>query len=148
MADSIDDVPLEEACRRCGAFCCTYYALPLDDPEDKDDYDDMRWFLMHPGNYIYVEDDDWYLNITANCKYLARDGRCLSYEKRPRICREHGNGEDPCEFYSDYQYEHIFHEPEDVERFAVRELELSRLEVTDWFIYDDEDFWQKRGEEE
>ena len=104
MASKIDQVPIEEACRRCGSFCCTYYALPLDDPEDKDDFDDFRWFLMHGGNYIYIEDAEWYLNIASPCKNLGPEGLCKAYDKRPRICREHGKGEEPCEFYIDYQY--------------------------------------------
>ena len=144
MPRRIEEVPLREACKRCGSFCCTYYALPLDEPESKEDYDDFRWFLMHPGNYIYQEDGDWYLNIYAPCKYLAGDGRCKVYEKRPRICREHGNGEEPCEFYSDYEYEVMFFEPEDVERYAVEKLRLRREDVKDWFIYEDERYWRRR----
>lgn len=145
MTDSINNVPLEEACRHCGAFCCTYYALPLDDPENKRDFDDMRWFLMHPGNYVYVEDGEWFLNIAANCKFLAADGRCEAYEKRPQICREHGNGEDPCEFHADYQYDDLFCEVKDMERYAVEALHLTRSKVKDWFIHDDEEFWKKHG---
>ncbi|MBN1809535.1 MAG: YkgJ family cysteine cluster protein [Planctomycetes bacterium] len=139
MAESGHD--LADACRKCGSYCCTYYALPLDEPEDKNDYDDLRWFLMHEGNYIYIEDGDWYLNVMARCGYLLPSGRCAAYRMRPRICREHGGVEDPCEYYSEYTFEKTFLSPEEIEKHAVAMLGLDRDEVEGWFIHEDEGFW-------
>ena len=135
---------LAAACGKCGSYCCTYYALPLDEPEDKGDFDDLRWFLMHEGSYVYVEDGDWYLNVTARCRYLLPSGKCRAYEFRPRICREHGVGKEPCEFFSDYQFDEMFTSPEQVEEFAVRELKLSRKDVSGWMISENAGFWKKR----
>ena len=46
-------------CVKCTGLCCRYFALPLDDPEDWDDFDDIRWYLCHvsqsPGSAATVE---------------------------------------------------------------------------------------------
>ena len=35
------------ACTKCTGLCCRYFALPIDTPEEWDDYDDIRWYLCH-----------------------------------------------------------------------------------------------------
>jgi Fe-S-cluster containining protein len=78
----------ENQCDGCIALCCRYFALPIDTPEDKGDYDDIRWYLCHKDITVFVEKGDWYINIENRCKYLsAKDNRCRIYKKRPRICR-------------------------------------------------------------
>ena len=75
-------------CNKCTGLCCRYFALPIDTPEDKGDYDDIKWFLCHKGITVFVEDGDWYINIKNKCKYLSdKDYTCKIYNKRPRICR-------------------------------------------------------------
>jgi Fe-S-cluster containining protein len=74
-------------CDRCTGLCCRYFALPIETPEDKEDYDDIRWYLCHNGITIFVEDGDWYINIKNKCKFLADDYTCRIYNKRPKICR-------------------------------------------------------------
>ena len=75
-------------CDQCTGLCCRYFALPIETPEDKEDYDDIRWYLCHKGITVFVEDGDWYLNIKNRCKYLSeRDYRCKIYDKRPNICK-------------------------------------------------------------
>ena len=34
-------------CTECEGLCCRYFALPIETPEDWDDYDDIRWYLAH-----------------------------------------------------------------------------------------------------
>ena len=50
------------ACTRCTGLCCRYFALPLENPEDWKDYDDIRWFLCHEHTSVFVEDGEWYKN--------------------------------------------------------------------------------------
>jgi Fe-S-cluster containining protein len=137
-----DEGNLSDACKKCGSFCCTYYALPLETPETKEDYDDLRWFLMHEGNYICVEDGAWYLNIGSKCKNLLPEGKCAAYDKRPKICRKHGHKGEACEFFGEYEYEERFHTPEEIEWYAVREMGLKREEVKGWYVHEDEEFWK------
>ncbi len=75
-------------CGKCAGLCCRYFALPIETPEDKGDYDDIRWYLCHKNITVFVEDGDWYLNINNKCKYLfEKDYKCEIYNKRPRICK-------------------------------------------------------------
>ena len=77
-------------CHDCTGLCCRYMALPVDTPVDREDFDDIRWYLIHRGVSVFVDKDDWYINIKNKCKYLsAKNHRCKIYEKRPKICREH-----------------------------------------------------------
>jgi Fe-S-cluster containining protein len=93
-------------CDKCTGLCCRYFALPIDTPETRDDYDDIRWYLCHEGVSVFVEDGDWYLNITkCKCRHLSeKDHRCLIYDRRPKICRKYRH--DNCDFVQgEYDYE-------------------------------------------
>jgi Fe-S-cluster containining protein len=77
-------------CDKCSGLCCRYFALPIETPEDRGDYDDIRWYLCHKDITVFVEDGDWYINIKNKCKHLSeKDNRCKIYDKRPRICRQY-----------------------------------------------------------
>lgn len=95
-------------CDKCTGLCCKYLALPIETPEDWDDYDDIRWYLVHEDITVFVEDDDWYININNKCKHLSeKKHRCEIYDIRPKICR--GYDSDSCDFTSDeYNYELYF----------------------------------------
>ncbi|MCK4888257.1 MAG: YkgJ family cysteine cluster protein, partial [Planctomycetes bacterium] len=92
-------------CERCSGLCCRYFALPIETPEDRDDYDDIRWYLCHEGTSVFVEDGDWYINIQNKCKYLSeKTYKCINYEKRPKICRKYTT--DDCDLVEgEYDYE-------------------------------------------
>ncbi|MFC1452731.1 YkgJ family cysteine cluster protein [Verrucomicrobiota bacterium] len=94
-----DGSPTTAACVECGAKCCRYVALQIDDPTCKRDYDNIRWYLMHKGVFVFVDHEgDWYIEFETDCSRLGSDGLCRRYEERPRICREHGGGARlPCE---------------------------------------------------
>ena len=75
-------------CGKCSGLCCRYFALPIETPEDKEDYDDIRWYLCHKDVTVFVEEGDWYININNKCKHLCeKDYHCKIYNKRPKICR-------------------------------------------------------------
>ena len=91
-------------CEHCTGVCCSYVALPIEEPETRSDFDDIRWYLLHQNISIFVEDGDWYINIATRCRYLQPDGRCGTYATRPRICRQYS--EDNCDYHSgDYGWE-------------------------------------------
>jgi len=74
-------------CKKCTALCCRYFALPIETPHTKKDYDDIRWYLCHKDVTVFVEDGDWYINIKNKCRYFSeKDYRCKIYDKRPGIC--------------------------------------------------------------
>lgn len=94
-------------CEHCTAACCRYLALPLDVPTTSRDYDDMRWYIMHKGISIFVEEGDWYIQIETACKNLGADNMCTIYETRPEICEEYKA--DGCDYASGaYGYDHLF----------------------------------------
>lgn len=92
-------------CDKCTGLCCRYFALPIETPEDKEDYDDIRWYLCHEDVTVFVEDGDWYINVNNNCRHLSdKSYKCEHYDKRPRICR--GYSTNDCDFIEgEYDYE-------------------------------------------
>jgi len=104
-------------CEACTGLCCRYFALPIETPEDRGDYDDIRWFLCHKGISVFVEDGDWYINIENRCRHLSnKDNRCMIYNKRPRICR--GYSHDDCDFVEgEYDYELHFTDDRQMEEY-------------------------------
>jgi len=111
--------PAKILCRQCAGLCCRYFALPIDTPKTRADFDDVRWYLAHEGISVFVEDGDWYLNIAARCRFLDPDNRCGIYPRRPRICR--GYEHDACDFHSgDYGYELHFTCLEDLDDHLAR----------------------------
>ena len=92
-------------CEKCTGLCCRYFALPIETPEDRGDYDDIRWYLCHKDITVFVEDGDWYINMNNKCKHLSKkDYRCKIYNKRPRICRQYRHKD--CDFVEgEYDYE-------------------------------------------
>lgn len=96
----------KDPCGGCTGLCCRYFALPIETPEDWDDYDDIRWYLSHEEVTVYVEKGDWYLNVKNKCRYLNGDHRCHNYAMRPKICRTYHPKD--CDRISD-QYGHDLH---------------------------------------
>lgn len=97
-------------CHLCNAACCRYFALQIDKPKAKQDFDHIRWYLCHEGVAVWVDDGDWYLEVRTVCRHLQPDNLCGIYETRPQICRDYGlPGEDPCEFFTkDMEYDLFF----------------------------------------
>ncbi|MBI1827004.1 MAG: YkgJ family cysteine cluster protein [Planctomycetes bacterium] len=103
-------------CEHCTAACCRYVAVPLDKPRRPKDYDDVRWYLMHDGITVFIEDGDWYIQFQTKCRNLQLDHRCGIYTERPVICRDYEPGE--CDYVGGgYGYEAIFTRPEQVDDY-------------------------------
>ncbi len=98
MADKNHDLP----CDRCGAGCCRYVAVEIDEPTSKRDYDHIRWYLLHNNVHVFADHEGyWYVEFETDCGSLDAEARCGSYERRPRICRHHGEKDATCEFMDD-----------------------------------------------
>jgi len=112
-----EDVPEGESlCDHCTAKCCRYFALPIETPETYEDFEFIRWYLLHDRASVFSEDDTWYLLVHTECKHLGEDNRCGIYETRPTICREYST--DNCEYEDDWTYDRYFETPEQVQEYA------------------------------
>jgi Fe-S-cluster containining protein len=103
-------------CEHCTATCCRYIALPLDKPGTAADFDDLRWFLIHEGVSVFVEDGDWYIALETPCRHLQPDHHCAIYATRPAICRRYSTAD--CDYHSgDYGWQQHFTCPEHLEEY-------------------------------
>lgn len=107
--------PGESLCDHCTAKCCKYFALPIDTPTERQDFDYIRWYLLHNGASVFVDEGTWYLLVHSPCRHLQADNRCGIYETRPQICRDYTT--DKCEYEDDWVYEQYFETPEQVEEY-------------------------------
>jgi uncharacterized protein len=107
--------PGQSLCDHCIAKCCRYFALPLDTPKRRKDFDTIRWFLLHDKTSIFVEKGTWYLQVHTECRQLLSDNRCGIYETRPQICRDHSTVN--CEYEDDWVYDLFFEAPEQLEEY-------------------------------
>lgn len=77
-------------CGRCTALCCSYFALEIDTPTEPEDFENLRWYILHEDTQLFVDDEVWYLQIFRKCQWL--DGnKCGRYDDRPTICREYSD---------------------------------------------------------
>ncbi len=110
-------VPADDnLCTYCTAKCCRYFALPIDAPNSRKEFDYIRWYLLHEHATVFVEEDTWYLLVHTQCKHLLDDHRCGIYETRPQICREYKT--DNCEYDDSWVYDHYFETPEQVDEYV------------------------------
>ncbi len=95
-------------CDACGGSCCRYVAIEIDRPTTKQDYDHIRWYLLHRDVSVFIDHDrKWYIEFRTPCEKQREDNRCGIYNRRPKICRDHGNVEGECEYY-DSPYREYF----------------------------------------
>jgi uncharacterized protein len=108
--------PGEVLCQYCSAKCCRYFALPLDQPDTLEDWEFVRWFLLHEGATIFKEEGQWYLLVHTVCKHLQSDNRCGIYDTLPPICREYST--ENCEYDDDWLYEQYLETSEQVGEYC------------------------------
>ncbi len=106
----------ENLCDFCTARCCRYFALPIDKPTTWEDFDHIRWYMIHGSTSIFVEDDTWYLMVMADCQHLLEDHRCGIYHDRPQICRSYST--DNCEYDDDSCYDKLFEAADQIWEYA------------------------------
>src|SRR6188474_3025728 len=91
-------VPQMKICGQlCGARCCRYVTISIDPPRSAEDWDEIRWWLLHAGVSVYRDEEgDWAVCVETRCSNLTSDNLCGVWPNHPTICQEH----DPtiCEF--------------------------------------------------
>lgn len=110
------DVPPEQLCSFCNGKCCRYFALPIDKPTNYEDFDVVRWYLLHEKTSVFVEDGTWFLLVQNVCSALDENNRCRVYPSRPQICREYSPKK--CEYDDLFLFEQYFETPEQIEDYA------------------------------
>ncbi|MBN2446564.1 MAG: YkgJ family cysteine cluster protein [Phycisphaerae bacterium] len=116
-------------CEHCVGYCCRHIALPIEEPTDRSDFDDIRWYLLHEGVTVFVEDGEWYIHIETPCRHLQADHLCGTYETRPQICRDYTT--ENCDYHSgDYGWEQHFACAEHLDAF-VEEFFRGKKELND-----------------
>lgn len=116
MSENIDPM-----CRQCQAKCCRYFCFQIDEPDSFEEFENLRWFMLHEGISIHIDEGNWFISIDNKCKYLADDGRCLNYDSRPAICRKYTT--DGCDATGgDYEYDEQFETAEQVAAYARKKL--------------------------
>lgn len=103
-------------CTYCPAKCCRYFALPIDTPTEMEDFEFIRWFLLHERATVFIENGEWYLLVYSKCKHLRDDNLCGIYEIRPQVCRDYTT--DKCEYEDDWVYDHYFETAEQIQEYA------------------------------
>ena len=107
----------DNPCENCDAHCCKYVAIEIDEPDDGDDFDTLRWYVSHNGCSVYREEGKWYFEVITPCEHLDEKNRCRIYPRRPSICGDHAT--DNCEMTSDdFAWEVRLETIEDVEDYA------------------------------
>jgi uncharacterized protein len=92
-------------------------AMEIHRPVTKTDYDHVRWYLAHDQVHIFVDHDrKWFVEFKSPCSFLDGKNRCTVYGNRPKICRNHGNLKDECEYF-DIPYRHYFESIESFETY-------------------------------
>ena len=119
-----------EECKNCGK-CCKYVAIQIDCPEDLEDFENIKWYVIHKNVNVFVnEDDEWYIEFLTECEFLGENNKCMNYENRPTICRKYDA--DTCLFNNeDYNEKFTFKKIEDVENYIENIFKKSLHEVSD-----------------
>ncbi len=111
----------EDLCRKCGAKCCQYFCFEIDEPDDVDEFEDVRWYICHEGTTVHIDEGTWYISIMNRCNMLDDNDQCTSYDNRPLICRKYDL--DNCDqTMGDYGYDEEFKTPDELEAYARQKL--------------------------
>ncbi|MBT3405254.1 hypothetical protein HN832_04730 [archaeon] len=102
-------------CEGCDAKCCKHVAVEIDEPEEKEDFENIKWYVCHKNVNVFVEESKWYVEFLTPCEHLMENNKCHIYSQRPKICCEYS--EEDCVFEG-YKDELIFKTIEDVEKYV------------------------------
>ena len=111
-----DVKPGEVLCQFCTARCCGYFALPMETPTERKDFENIRWFMLHGHVTVFVDSGTWFLCVHNKCDHLRPDNLCGIYETRPQICRDYTT--DKCEYDNDGVYDQLFETPDQIQEYA------------------------------
>lgn len=117
--------PMNENCEKCGARCCRYFCFEIEKPDTFEQFENVRWYLMHKNVSIHIDTEgDWYIRVDNRCNHLVQTPqgpRCDDYANRPNVCRRFSPEE--CDFtQGEYEVEELFNKPEELAAYARRML--------------------------
>ncbi len=112
--------PGEVLCSYCTARCCRYFAMQIDTPTTRQQFDHIRWYMLHGPFSVFVDGETWFLVVPGDCKHIQPDYRCGIYETRPDICRAYTT--DECEYDNNGIYDQYFETPEQLWEYALAML--------------------------
>ena len=74
-------------CRECGAKCCKFISISIDEFPEEMDSSPERYFNLH--EHVRVVDTRYgrEVVILSRCTALAEDNTCRIYGDRPDMCR-------------------------------------------------------------
>jgi uncharacterized protein len=108
--------PGEVLCSYCTALCCRYFTMPVTTPKNWEDFDTLRWYMMHGRTSLFVEDESWYLIVFGDCENLLSDNRCGIYHDRPAVCSAYST--EVCEYDNDFVFEKYFETADQIWEYA------------------------------
>lgn len=79
-------------CFECKGYCCKYVTVDIESPSDWEDYDEIRWYIIHKNVIVYKPEDeeDWKIEFRTPCEYLNKKKNiCKQYKNRPDVCIEY-----------------------------------------------------------
>ncbi|RPI58967.1 MAG: hypothetical protein EHM48_09600 [Planctomycetaceae bacterium] len=116
---------MSNLCKKCDARCCRYFCFEIDKPETYEEFENIRWYLLHEHISVHIDGEgDWCIMIENPCLNFIRSGkggRCADYDNRPLICRKYAAGS--CDFAKGgYDFEELFNTAAELEAYACRML--------------------------
>jgi len=108
-------------CHKCDSLCCRDVSISLDTPKDKDDFDEIKWLIMHKQVSVYIDNEsDWLVEFNTDCKNLDDDGLCKIHKDRPKTCYEHSH--ETCVFHNkETYYQVLFKTVQDVDDYIKKQ---------------------------
>ncbi|HLD10972.1 MAG TPA: YkgJ family cysteine cluster protein [Candidatus Nanoarchaeia archaeon] len=102
-------------CEECKGACCEYASVTIDEPENDEDFDEIRWLIAHENVIVYIDNEnDWIVEFSTPCKFYHNEqNKCIKYDTRPIICKDHKvedcvkNGEGNVEKITFYTWEDV-----------------------------------------
>jgi uncharacterized protein len=103
-------------CGQCG-HCCSYITIHIDEPEDKEDWEAIRWYVLHENITVFIDNEgDWLVEFKTRCKEMKENMDCGIYNERPDVCR--GHDPDNCENNAEgNHFQIIFRNEKDVKDY-------------------------------
>tara|TARA_Y100000310_G_scaffold203527_1_gene203764 strand:- start:6645 stop:7061 length:417 start_codon:yes stop_codon:yes gene_type:complete len=128
-------------CDQCpDSVCCRDVTVEIDEPEDMEDWDEIRWMVGHKNVAVYKDDDDdWVIEFKTPCDKLDERGKCTIYHERPKTCRDHEV--ETCVYNGEGEIEKIrFDNMEQVEAYVeqfvkpklLKELKKEVRDIENW----------------
>ena len=74
-------------CRECGAKCCKFISISLEDFPPELESDPERYFNLHEHVKVVKTRYGREAVIASRCSALREDNTCSIYDDRPDLCR-------------------------------------------------------------